>query len=453
MPFERANEFSELVIGDTVGIRVVNGVLQIKSLVYDESTNGYTIGSDVIIGAGSNGDMIIKDQRGHSALVSVFGDLINAPRKPDIMCKFAHGISAFEALSTITGGGSIATTNGQATLNSGAATNSGTVVKSRETVRYLPSHAMYAMFTAAWIGTPASGAKSYIGFSNGNDGFLVGFFDGVFKFRHIRANGSVVSGKDVALANWLDPLDGTGASGLTLDEAMLNIWRISLGHLGVAPVVLEVHNGQFWTPVHVYEYANLQAVVHLVNPYLKIWAECANTTNNTNHQLVTGCWAAGSIVADQGEFNVLDRRFSQELVAAVTSTERPFFSIRNKTNYPTGGLENFVRILLSLMTGVCEGSGTNNVKFRLYRGATLTTGVTTYADYDSVNSCVEINTGATGFSGGTEISYNVATRNAPFNFDLLAEKLITYPNQSITLTVQSASNVTADFMLRWAEEH
>jgi len=40
MAFENANEFSELVIGDTVGIRVANGVLEFKTLTFNGV--GYT---------------------------------------------------------------------------------------------------------------------------------------------------------------------------------------------------------------------------------------------------------------------------------------------------------------------------------------------------------------------------------------------------------------------------
>lgn len=396
----------------------------------------------------------LRDTAGHSPLVSVFGDLVQAARHADIMCKFAHGLSSFEVLSTLTGSGSYATTDGALTLSTGAASNSSCEIKSRETVRYLPGYQMYAMFTAAFLSTGQIGATNWIGFFNGNDGFKISQVNGVMRVQHWRG-GSLVSGKDLARGNWHDNLDGTGASELNIDFTKTNLFMITIGHLGIAPVIFWISNGQYWLPFHVFEYANLQTALHLINPYLKVIAKVENTTNNTNQQLLTGCWNAGSIhdiSTDQMTNN--DRRFTVEVpIGAVTSTEKPFLSIFNKTNYPTASLENFVRILPALFNGVVEGTGTNPIDIRIYRNATLTTGTTTYTDYDNVNSCVQINTGATAFTGGSKIWFGAIGRNTGFNFDLLLDKLILYPNQSLTLTMQSASNCTADFMFRWNEEH
>lgn len=393
----------------------------------------------------------ITDENGQSPAVSVFGDLMVGQRHPDIIAKFAHGLSDREVITTAIANGTTSTANGLLTINSGEAINSSMEVKSKDTVRYLSGFGMYAMFTAAFVGTGVVGSERSIGFSNGNDGVLIVNDAGVMKLRHIRANGSTVS--EVAQESWIDRLDGQGASGINVDWTKINIFRITLGHLGVAPIVFWIHNGKKFIPFHSFEFANNTVLPHLINPYLKIIAKCANTTNNTNLSLLTASWNAGSMHGAGIDVGSSNRRFNAE--ASITSiiTERPVFSIKNKANYPTGELENFVKINLVNIKGVCEGNGSNVIKFKLYRNATLSAGTTTYTDEDNVNSCAQFNTGATAFTGGTLIWSDACARNVQVKFDLEIEKIELYPNETLTLTATSASGVNFDASITWIEAH
>jgi hypothetical protein len=178
-----------------------------------------------------------------------------------------------------------------------------------------------------------------------------------------------------------------------------------------------------------------------------------NTTNSNAATLLTASWNCGTLHGVNMDETSSNRRFNQESITTSLTTERPVLSIKNKGDYPTGGLENFVKVLINSVQGVCEGNGTNTVKFRLYKNATLNAGTTTYADKDSVNSCVQVNTGATGFAGGTQVWFDVASRNNGFRFTVSDKNIYLYPNETLTLTAQSASTVSAEFSFDWIEKH
>ena len=401
----------------------------------------------------------IVDYAGRQGHISEFGDTITAGRHPDIMAKFANGIAAAEAISTVTGSGVATTTDGYLQLSTGAAINSSNTVTSREVVRYVPGFEMYAYFTAAFVSSGVAGSTRSIAFTNGNDGFKLIDDSGTFKLQHVRTNGAVFSTYDKSRANWEDPLDGTGASGLNIDFSKLNIFKITLGHLGVAPVRFWIHDGSRFVQFHKFVYANIVAVPHLVNPYLKIVAKVTNTTNNLAATLRTASWQAGSVHPTPGlDSYSLDRQGFKELTLAYTAgggagAETPFFTLANKTAYPTGGLENFATVYVIRLQGVGEGAGANNIKLRAYKGATLSAGTTTLIDYDNLNSCVQYNLLATAYTGGTQLFYDVASRGVPFEIDLSAVFITIYPGEQITFTVQSSSNMTLDCAAFWTERH
>jgi hypothetical protein len=405
------------------------------------------------IATSNNGNLLaqIVDEVGHTPMVSVFGDLSVANRHADILAKFAHGLSSFEAIKTVTGTGNHDTNNGALTITTGASTNSSCMVESRDAVRYIAGNQMYANFTAAWLSTPVTGSVREIGFTNKKDGFLILDDAGTMKVRHIRTNGATY--REFARKDWDDRLDGTGESGLNIDFSKTNIFQITFGHLGIAPVIFWVHNGNRFVPFHAFYYANLQTEPHLVNPYLEMICKVTNTTNANAATLLTASWNCGTLHGVNMDETSSNRRFNQESITTSLTTERPVLSIKNKADYPTGGLENFVKVLINSIQGVCEGNGSNTVKFRLYKNATLNAGTTTYSDKDSVNSCVQVNTGATGFTGGTQLWFDVASRNNGFRFTVNDKNIYLYPSETLTLTAQSASNVSAEFSFDWIEKH
>jgi hypothetical protein len=418
--------------------------------IYTEA-DGDTVKSAIATSSKGNLFSQIVDEVGHSPSVSVFGDLCVSARHADILAKFAHGLSEFEAIKTATGTGNHDTDNGALTLTTGASQNSSCKVVSRDAVRYVAGYQMYANFTAAFISNPVAGSVRDIGFSNENDGFIIVDDAGTFKVRHIRTNGATY--REVSRNNWDDPLNGSGESGLNIDFSKTNIFQITFGHLGIAPVTFWIHNGFRFVPFHTFYYANLQTEPHLVNPYLEMVAKVTNTTNAVAATLLTASWNCGSIHGVDLDATSSNRRFNQEVLAATITTERPILSIKNKADYPTGGLENFVKTLINSMQGVCEGNGTNTIKFRLYKNATLNAGTTTYTDKNSVNSCVQVNTGATGFTGGTQVWFDVAARNVGFRFTIDDKNIFLYPNETLTLTTQSASSVSTEFSFDWIEKH
>lgn len=95
----------------------------------------------------------------------------------------------------------------------------------------------------------------------------------------------------VAQANWnKDKMDGTGTSGMTLDQTKLNVYKIQFQFLGSGVIRYFIESdttGEFII-VHQIDYANNNIVPSVRNPTLPSRMMVRNTTNNTDIIMKSG---------------------------------------------------------------------------------------------------------------------------------------------------------------------
>lgn len=209
--------------------------------------------------------------------------------------------------------------------------------------------------------------------------------------RRTSTSGSPVDNATSASSFSVDPLDGTGPSGITLDLTKGNIFEINFQWLGVGTVNFYV-NGYL---VHQIFNANTLAAPYIKTAQLPISYQIVNTGASTASSLTVIC---NSVIVEGGddppEYSFCAYNSSQ---ISVTTTERPILTIRPKSTY--NSITNRMLILPKILSIATEGA---RLGFRLVYNGTLTG-----SSFSSANnySGVEFDVSATSLSGGETLYY------------------------------------------------
>ena len=141
---------------------------------------------------------------------------------------------------------------------------------------------------------------------------------------------------------------------------------------------------------------------------------------------------------------------SGEKEATSVTDEVAIFTIRNRTTYESNG--NFIDILMEHVTGSIEATSANNLgNVRLVKNASLG-GTPSYANINTTNSVVEIDTSGTTVIGGTEVfSVPLAGKNDALIEELIQHKIIIAPGETLTLAGSSANSATIRGSGLWRE--
>lgn len=280
------------------------------------------------------------------------------------------------------------------------------------------------------------------------NGYMVGYDGTTFGFHRFQNDTKTT----VAQSAWDDPMDGTGASGMTLDQTKLNVFEIKYQYLGAGAIQLLIEDdstGQF-VVAHTILYANnnTEPSVHNPNFFHTMWVNNKATISN----LILKSSSYSYFVEGRTSFIELHQPDHSSGIKEKTSvtTEVAIFTIRNKATYFSK--TNFIDIILQNLTTAIEASSANNIgQIRLLKNATLG-GVPSYADINTSDSVVEIDTAGTTVTGGEEIAFFLlAGKNDKGLEDLSKYRLIINPGETITLAGLSANSATIDGALLWRE--
>ena len=150
-------------------------------------------------------------------------------------------------------------------------------------------------------------------------------------------------------------------NGYNFKPTLGNIYKISYGYLGFAPISLEIMkpNGD-WCLLHKIEYPNSYTVTHTTQTFLPVRGEVANTGNNSNLEARAGSIAAGMV--DGGGGNISDREFTwANDETFIVSDSATLVVFRNTETF--NGVSNRVAARLLLVSGA--NSSNKNLKWRL----------------------------------------------------------------------------------------
>lgn len=301
-----------------------------------------------------------------------------------------------------------------------------------------PNDEVYAIFSALFQRT-TDASLQLVGLYDTNNGMAVGYVDIGGPFSILYRNDGVDTVVPQASFN-VDPLDGTGPSGILLNTETFNTYRISFVWYGTNIVRYQVLNtNNEWVTFHEIENVNILPDAAFSNPYLPLRAEQANLGVVTADLLYVKGWKAA--VIHSGETNAGIRTFDmQQTVTTASTAETYMFTIRDKSAF--GGEANKVITKLRRIGGGNALNQTFPVIIRYYNNSTLTGAV--FTDVNTDNSVMEVDTSATSFTSDHLIW---TTGESGLIFETLPadelEFLLGPGKKSITVTAQKLDATSA----------
>ena len=285
---------------------------------------------------------------------------------------------------------SYSTLNAMVTVQGGTSSGGSAVFQSREYTHYQPSK---SLFTAQSFvcGTATSVATRRVGrFDTNNGVFLEQTGSGVNLVLRRNTTGGVVETRVAQTAWSMDPLNGAGPSGKTLDLTKTNILWVDSQWLGVGRVRAGFDLGGSVVYVHEFDNANGTQTM----PYSRSWnlpLRWSSTKNSTGTD--AGIKAiCGAVVSEGGDENEHAITLAAGNTAAVTCTTvaiRPVCSIRPAPTFQ--GLTNRVKVEIDSVEVFASG---NPAQWYLYYTSTTLT-PSSWANVSTANSAVQVNRHAT----------------------------------------------------------
>jgi hypothetical protein len=338
----------------------------------------------------------VLDTNGHQNTIGIFGEQLATDIINDVLAQFSYGISdrelkAAEIVST--GTVTIEDTN-LLTVSSGTAADGAAGIESFSTIRYRPAHTAIANFTALFTNPTAVDCDQWIGVNDAVNGFAIGFYNGVLNVKYIR-NG---------VHTHIPYTDFNGGLNINnIDFTKLNLFRITYGYLGVAPVAFEIMmpNDDSYKPLHTLRLQGAIAQTHIELPYLPVRMDVVNTGNTTDVKIKSGSWQGGTFgfcrTCGSRPFSFPQSVGHNSKVITTGDTPILLAAFNNVSTFQT--FANKIRAKLDLFTFLpFDPDNDCYITIQLVGGITTTT--PSWVDIDATNSVIQYDDTATVFTGG-----------------------------------------------------
>lgn len=262
-----------------------------------------------------------------------------------------------------------------------------------EYYKYQPGKSQLVVLTAV-VGAATAGVRKRLGYFDARNGVFFEQTGAGLRLILRSFTGGVVSDTPFAQAAWnVDPLNGSGPSGVTLDPTKANIFWIDIEWLGVGRV-----RAGIWGPdgmpilCHEIRNANANPTVYMTTATLPLRYEVENTAGGNAGTLKQIC----STVLTEGESGnvVKPYYFGAGATSNLGVTARQaVFSIRPRLTF--NGLTNRIRVIPQDLGLIVT---TNDAYWELVYNPTFT-GAPVWTNADTTNSSVQYST-HTGVGNG-----------------------------------------------------
>ena len=321
------------------------------------------------------------------------------------------------------------TTQGLVDLTVGTANSDSVIRETTKTFAYQPGKSLLVLNTFV-PAIPKENLRQRIGYFGADNGmyFEVDGTDAFFVERS-RSTGTETR---VAQADWnIDPLDGTGVSGITLNTSNAQILWMDIEWLGLGTVRIGfVIDGKF-VHCHSFHHANLIQSTYITTASLPLRYEITNTG------VTTGISTMGQVcssVVSEGGYEL--RGLQQAIGTPITSpaglttagTFYPVLSLRLKSN--PNRLDAIVILTALSIMGTGNGPQYN---WQVIASATTTGGTWISAGNDS---SVEYKIGGTSITGGRILAsgFFASSNQSSAPVDILKEALFKFQLERNGLT-------------------
>jgi hypothetical protein len=328
-------------------------------------------------------------------------------------------------------------------------TGAGVGSVTRQTYRsfpYQPGKGLLVLATFVMDGSQSLNLTQRVGYYNDNNGVFFQRVDGTYSFvlrsSSIPTPGTPSDVRTVNQSSWNgDKLDGTGASGFTLDPSKAQILWMDFEWLGVGSVRCGfIIDGQYIV-CHTFENANDVTSVYMTTAILPVRYEIKTVTSAVAASMKSICC---SVVSEGGfEQTSIDHVARRTTVlGTIGTTFLPLVSIRLASGRTDAVvLPNRVQVLPTT---------SQNYEVALIKNPTLTA-----ASWSAVptDSNVEFDVSATATTGGSIVQTDYTTASASggtpglaaptgYNFDLQLGASIAGVSDIYTVAIRTVSGAT-----------
>jgi len=260
--------------------------------------------------------------------------------------------------------------------------------------------------------------RQRVGYFNANNGVFLQQNNNALSFV-VRTNtsGTPSDAREVAQSSWNgDKLDGSGATGITLDMTKTQIMFIDFEWLGVGSVRCGFIVDGKYIVAHTFHNANVQTSVYMQTAILPIRYEIEATgTISGNKSMKQIC---STVISEGGYEQKSALAWARQITATtgIGTSFAPLVSIRMKST-------NLGSVVIPNGYSFMPVSASDYFEVALIKNATLTG-----ASFSSISTNVEYDTAATALTGGTVVksdftssgvlSSNALNEAASYNFDL-----------------------------------
>lgn len=301
-------------------------------------------------------------------------------------------------MSSWVSGGSIAHLPNESGVQLTVNGTSGNFVRwqSRRYLRYQPGKSQLVILTGL-LGAPVAGVRRRWGYFDNDDGLFLeqDGTNGLFLVRRTSTSGAPVDTR-VAQADWnVDPLNGTGPSGVNLDVSQMQLWHLDFQWLSIGRI-------RFW-----FDIGGVQILVHqitlsnaLTTPYMKtanlpVRYEISNTATTGVPSTLKAICQTVMTEGGQDQTGISHTASNGATAKSITGAAVPMLAVRKKLTF--NGLTNRGQAQLSELQILTD----QEIFWELVLEPALTG-----ASWGSVgaNSIMEQDTSSTAMTGGEVIA-------------------------------------------------
>lgn len=375
-----------------------------------------------------------------SPQTTAYGDLYAVSSNPIAQMQFTYNVNACLAEETITGSSSIVYQNGMAVLQVNQSGDSASL--SNKIRAYAqPGQDVYCVF-AAMYGSESSATSQIAGMGNETDGFFFECTNSTFGILY-RNNSQNVS---IPQMNWnVDPMDGSGPSGMMLDYTRGNIYKIEYQRLefGYIKFFIETPDTGKLVLVHQINYANMNTTPSLSNPGLQLMAEVVSSGGAAALNISS----MGLFI--EGEVNpFLGIRNSISGSATVSSVISNILTIQNEPIF--GSQINESMVLPDQLSLFNSPDSNDNAIFSLYLNPAIDS-----PQYFNVSSTstVTYDTEGTFLSGGVLLGTFYLSSGSSLAVNLHAYGILLAPGDRLVFTCASSTSLINVYIsTSWLEQ-
>jgi hypothetical protein len=330
-------------------------------------------------------------------------------------------------------------TSGSATFNAAqglidlavtAASGSEVLRETTKIFSYQPGKSLLVLNTFV-MNAAKTGLRQRVGYYGAANGYYLELNDSTVSFVERSSVSGALVNTPVAQASWnVDPLNGSGPSGITLDLTKAQILFMDLEWLGVGTVRMGfVIDGNFYV-CHKFNHANLITSTYITSASLPLRYEITNTSATSGASTLKQIC---STVLSEGGYELVGLQqaigvpINSPRTLGTAGTFYPIVSLRLKTARLDG------IVILTALSAMPITTGN-------YNWQVVATGTTTGGTWTSAgtNSCVEYNITGTSFSttGGRILASGFfnATNQGAGQVDILKEALFKFQLERNGLT-------------------